>query len=560
MPERKLRSLLLVTGAILLTLALLPATRWLLCLQTRALVLPSFLAGNREDRESCVAQSHPGDYPIQVARALSMPLSPGTPAAARIQRLNALTERFPNEPTLYAHLLRYYTMGTVGLHREEQNELSPEPVSHADKPKHSLPADLAAFDAAAAQGERLDPNNAYFPFIRAAGLYEAGRDADAIAAVHRAAQKTRYEDYASAEFQAKDRFYALAHGRQNGIERVSLSAALLFPHFAILRGVARMNTISAVHAELAGNSELGIQLRHDTMRMGDMMRVQGRSLIANLVGIAIAAIPQSRPGGAPVVKSSSNATTDAEREKLLQAKREKYYAYLRSIGHDDEARFAKAELEAGLQARNVSKKITDNMTEKGPYGIRSLVKTGVWWVATLLTLSNALGLLIVGSLAFLAAKAHPAKNANMWRGALGVAAAVLLGLLVVNVNRLAVDMYATPIQLMNLSGNSVYDAHTGELVTRALGTVFALGFPLLLLGMVAVVSRKAWADFSANLGRWLRSLAVPMACGLLIIYSLLLLGTARQEEQLRVGLDKMVTHEAVYNASQAGLTWPGPVR
>ena len=560
MPDRKLRLLLIVTGAILLTLALLPATRWLLCLQTRALALPPALKGNREDRERRLADAHPDDYPIQVARALSLPLSPGTPAAARIQRLNALTERFPNEPTLYAHLLRYYTIGPVEIHREEQNEFSAEPVAHTDKPKHSLPADLAAFDAAAAQGERLDPDNAYFPFIRAAGLYEAGRDAEAIAAVHRAAQKTRYEDYASAEFQAKDRFYTLANGRQNGIERVSVSAALLFPHFAILRGVARMNTISAVHAELAGNTELGVQLRHDTMRIGDLLRVQGRSLIANLVGIAISAIPQSRPGGAPVVKSSSSATTDAEREKLLQAKREKYYAYLRSVGHDDEARFAKSELQAGIEARNVSAKITDNMTEKGPYGIRSLVKTGLWWVATLLTLSNALGLLILGGMAWLAAKARPTKNVNVWRGALGVAAAILLGLLAVNVNRLAVDMYATPIQLMNLSGNSIQDADTGELVTRVLGAVFALGFPLLLIVVVGIVSRKSWAAFSANLGRWLRSLAVPMACGLLMLYSLLLLGTARQEEQLRVGLDKMVTHEAAYNASQAGLTWPGSIR
>lgn len=559
MPERKLHSLLIVTGAILLTLALLPATRWLLRLQTRSLVLSSFLTDNREGRERRVAEANPRDYQIQVARAIAAPLQRELSSQVKIQRLNALTERFPNEPSLYAHLLRYYAAGTVGMHREEQNELSAEPVPRADKPKHSLSADLAAFDAAAAQGERLDPNNAYFPFIRAAGLYEAGRDADAIAAIHRAGQKTRFEDYASAEFQAKDRFYAQAHGRQGGIERVSLAAAILFPHFAIMRGTARMSTVSAIHAELAGNADLGVQIRHDTMRVGDLMRVQGRSLIANLVGIAIAAIPQGRPGGVPAVKS--DATTDAQREQLLQAKREKYYAYLRSIGHDNEARFAKAELEAGIRARQVSAKITDNMTEQGPFGIRSLVKTGLWWVADLLTLTNALGLLILGGMALLAAKARPITNVKAWRVALGVAAAALFGLLAANVNHLATDLYAGPIQLMNLSGNSVQDTPYGaEFLVHALGIAFSLGFPLLLIGTVGIVSLKSRTAFIPNLGRWLRVLAIPIACGLLLLYSLLLLGTAQQEERMRVGLDKMLTHEAAYNASQVGQTWPGSVR
>ena len=562
MPERKVRWLLAVTGATLLTLAVLPATGWLLRQQARSLLRPAFLTDNREARERRVAETHPGDYQLQVAQALAAPLTGNTTSAQKIQRLTALTERFPNEPSLYAHILRYYTTGAVGLHRQEQDELSSEPPVRKDKPKQSLPADLAAFDAAAAQGERLEPDNAYFPFMRAAELYEAGQDAEAIFAMHRAGQKTRYEDYAGEEFKARDRFYEEAHGRQGGIARVSLSASLLFPHFAVLRGTARMNLVSAIHAELAGDLILGVELRHDTMRVGDLMRVQGRSLIANLVGMAITAIPQSRPGGAPIVKNPDTIFTQAQRDQLQVEKREKYYAYLRSIGRDDEARFARAELEAGLQAKQVSAKITDAMTEQGPYGIRSLVKLGVCWIVNLLTLANALGLLILGGCALLAAKVRPAKNTIVWRGALGVSAVALLGLLAANVSNLATDMYISPISIMNLTGNSVQDTSplSAEFVARVVGMAFSLGFPLLLMGVVGIVSLKSRTSFVANLGRWTRSLAVPLACGLLLIYSLLLLGTARQEAQMRVGLNQMVTHEAEFNASLAGMKWPGAVR
>ena len=265
MPDRKLRPLLAVTSLVLLTLAVLPATSWLLRQQVGAMMRPTFLAENRAARERQVAEANPGDYQTQVAYALSAPLdlTNNTPSLLRIERLNTLTAKFPNEPSLYAHLLRYYASGSVGLHRTDEDELSAEPAKRTGVLKPSQPADLAAFDAAAEQGERLDPDNAYFPFMRTVELYEAHRDEDAIAALHRAGQKTRFEDYSGAEFTATDRFYTAAHGRQGGINRVSQAAMLLFPHFALMRGTARLSTVSAIHAELAGQSRSG---RSDTPR------------------------------------------------------------------------------------------------------------------------------------------------------------------------------------------------------------------------------------------------------------------------------------------------------
>ena len=104
----------------------------------------------------------------------------------------------------------------------------------------------------------------------------------------------------------------------------------------------------------------------------------------------------------------------------------------------------------------------------------------------MLTLANAFGLLLLGGLAMLAAKARPTQHLNVWRGALAAATVAGFGLLAANVNHLAADMYATPIQIMNLTGNSPQDSSlSGEFFMRVVGTVLALGFPLLL-------ARRRW--------------------------------------------------------------------
>ena len=268
-----------------------PATGWLVRLQLVSQVLPPI--GNREAAQRQVAEANPRDYDIQLARALTAPFpGHGQPdSIVKVQRLRDLAARFPDEPSLYAHSLRFATQGQVRLHRNEQDELSAPSNTPKPKAEPTAAADLAAFDNDAANGERLDPDNAYFPLMRAVGLYDARRDAEAIAAIHRAGQKTRYEDYANSEFGVVDKFFTLAHGRRGAIARTSMAASILFPQYSQIRAVARMGTVSAIHAELSGNAEEGFAIRRDMMRAGALMRVQGHSLICNLVGIAMTAIP-----------------------------------------------------------------------------------------------------------------------------------------------------------------------------------------------------------------------------------------------------------------------------
>ncbi len=177
---------------VLLALVLAPQTRWLVRLQAlTALRLyhplpsgPCYTGSSAGDqrRVEAVAARHPNDYAVQYAAAVADNSHDET-----LANLHALAARFPDRPTLYANLLRYEMLGKVRLERPEENLLRGLPPSHKYRMGHyDAPADLASFDADAAAGERLDPGNAYFPLMRAVGLFAGFRDAEGLAAFRRA--------------------------------------------------------------------------------------------------------------------------------------------------------------------------------------------------------------------------------------------------------------------------------------------------------------------------------------------------------------------------------------
>jgi hypothetical protein len=424
--------------------------------------------------------------------------------------------------------------------------------------KPSAPEALAAFDNDAANGERLDPDNAYFSLIRAVGLYDAHRDAEAIAAIHRAGQKTHYEDYANSEFPILDRFFTLAHGQRGAMARTSMAASILFPQYSQMRGVARMGTMSAVQVELDGKAEEGFAIRRDLMRAGALMRVQGHSFICNLVGIAMTAIPAARPGGAPAEKSTSSLT-ETERTQRSKDKQEKYFAYLRGIGHGDEARWAEAEMQAGAKVKEIGLKLSD----VGPYSTASLRNTCFWWAANILTLTNAIGLLILGAAAAFAAAVSPGRRLKLWRGVFGLAVAGVFALWLMNVNRGVTEWVSAPIQMVqsvsSMQGESTNYQGT-EAAARVIALVLALALPILMVTVIGIASLVSKVPFCTGLGRGLRGLVLPVACTLFLLYSLLLVGTARHEARMSADLAAMTTQDGPFLASQTGQTWPGPTR
>jgi len=358
MKSRQTRLTLLgLALGVLLALVIAPQTRWL--------VRPQLALGLTDDAQSQrrFVRDHPDDYSVQLAALPSGPPSPSQTSsvdqsADQLQHARGLVPRFSENPSLRANLLRY-AAPELHLPRAESssNLLSGKPDTphplRRDAPP--TPAQLAAFDADAAAGEKLDPDNAYFPLMRAVGLFAAHRDADGLAAVTRASTKTAWREYYADEVEGSWRILDGVDGRREAVTSMVAWERLLFPHYQSLRDVALLVTAKAVQREKAGRPEEGLALRRSLARCGDLMRAESDSYIGSLVGIAIITNSQLRPGGAaPIHPEPGTSSSPDINDRLAQNRLNAYCDYVARLGHPEAAREARAQAEAAEQVHHIT--------------------------------------------------------------------------------------------------------------------------------------------------------------------------------------------------------------
>lgn len=331
------RALVGIAVGILLALLVAPQTRWLVLRQ----ISPGSFYSARHNRQ--FVQSHPNDYQIQLAG------KPDNPAQTQLQYARSLVPRFPENPSLRANILRYAS-ATLHLNRPEADGslLSGNSPPQIFTPSPPTPAaKLATFDADAAAGERLDPDNAYFPFMRSIGLFAAHQDAAGLAAIRRAGTKPAWREYLTDEVEGRWRILDSYDGHHEAVGGAAISAAILFPQYQIMRAEARLITEKAIRAELAGQAEDGLTLRRSLAHVGNLMGTQGTTYITNLVGIAIASISRIRPGGAAPLKSLPDENHSSSLPNpILQRRLNAYCAYVTQLGHPEAAQGARAQAAA----------------------------------------------------------------------------------------------------------------------------------------------------------------------------------------------------------------------
>lgn len=381
---------------VLLALLLAPQTRWLVRLQVlTALRLyhpvpsgPCYMSSATDARRyAAVAARHPNGFAIQYAAAVSAVDSTDD----TLRHLRALAFRFPDRPALYANLLRYETIGNVRLARPDEDLLLPPTARRRATPpeRPSTAQVLAAYDREAAAGERLDPSNAYFPLMRAVGLFAAFRDADGLAAVQRASEKPDWREYCADDVEARWRLHEEAFGDPGALGRVEISASLLLPQFARLRALARLILVKAIQEEQAGRPEEGLKLRESLRRCGDLMRVHSTFVIGALVADAICQLATTHTDGMTPPPHAPAQTPEQDRQRLL----DQYSAYVTRLGHPEAAARARAEETAGRQVSALMS-FDDPMRFLSP-----LTRLAQWWQAGVAVLSNVLWLLLFGGLA-----------------------------------------------------------------------------------------------------------------------------------------------------------------
>ncbi len=615
MNTRTLRLTLLgLALGVLLALVIAPQTRWLVWAQ----LFPGRLTpGRYEQQKQAFVRSRPSDYQVQLAG------KPDGTSVVQIAYARSLVSRFPNSASLRANILRYATLGAVHMHRNESYFVENAPIPAYDAaPGHppSTPAQLAAFDADAAAGERLDPDNAYFPFMRAIGLFAANRDAEGLAAVQRASTKHVWQEYYQDEAEGGWRISRTIYGGQETIAVAAVSASLLFPHYQQLRAVARIVVYKAVLDEQAGHFEAGLAKRNAIGRCGKVMEIKSTVLIGNLVGVAINSISRYRPGGAPPLAANTNLSDKEQMQKRLDL----YCAYVVKIGHPEAAAQARADVADWQQIRRITSHLDDFYFGMGLSRINHLMVALIagWIIFPAIFVLLALGLVAAGlkrlprvqaglplpagatvgfwglvvtsaaliwvyfnagpidfpiyvpvlllpPLLFIAFRVgfrpqsrRPIRTAlltvGVTLGALGLLAAVVSWQM-----RGGMELITTMQQMLGLSADANGNPPATDNVPWlqiALGVAVTLALPLLTAIVLSIWSRVKRVPASVGLIMGFQAIMPALVLGLMLVYAGLAVWTIRQEAQASYGLARSLHGEGQYLAQVHGLAWPGPVK
>lgn len=588
----------LAVGA-LAALLLLPATRWIVVEQFREQVYPGRL--DLDAGGAAVAARHPDDIPVQLALAAR---------ASTVEPIRALRTRFPNSPALCSAALRWETL-PPGFQwhlpwTDGQRLMGVRVQREVPAPSPEI---LERIREAAAAGEKLDPDNAYFTMMRAVGLMAGHADAEAWGAVRLASRKPVWNEYFTDEVYGQWKIDAEASGHVDGGLRVLRTETVPLPQDPALLVLTRVLVYRAVRAEAAGRVDEGLEIRHALMRCAGRMRAQSTRLIDTIVAMSITREAMQRAGGTGPRQYLSLQIGNRNIPLLT----ERYLAYLEKIGKPAEARWARAEL-ANVEEADA---LWQQSINSAWYGL-SLWEISYWWLAGALVLMVSMWMLGLGITA--TALAHTRRMgegrplSTETRRGIG-AGLVLAGLLGLGGMRLweayattavfaggcvlvALLAYGTLLKrpaalraagvilstlatiLVAVGGGVLFCAQLGGLsarvqwmATRLSGVAppaasweqlmqFAAGAVAVLPALYVLVltgCSVAWKlPVSVGLVRGFRGALLPTLCALTLAYGGVVIGTARVEARAVRVMEQVVRHEGRYLAQWAGRQWPGP--
>lgn len=425
-----------VTGVALL---LHPQTAWIFRTQIGQVLRPAsnarFWAGKENNAATTrdiylsylqrIADSHPNDYQAQLAVVLEH----YPPDMA--ERLFRLLSRFNDRVQLHAHILRYLTQ-RVSPNRPEADAmsmvvaLSPSLTLGGAIPIGPIPsAGGAAFPTwydrwlwlfapalapgfpftlegipsltsalpldwyihVAARGEQLDPQNAYFPAMRAVFHFIARQDKEGIDALLRASRKPRWDDYINDEPESRIHLYTLAFGRQPVHHRAEAYFGTMFPHVGDLRAAARTAAYLAYQLDIAGETKRATEIRLALVRLGRLMRTQGCHTITVLVGGVLGEIGCQTMPELHVVGFSM-----PDDYQVVEQRLPRMLNHLRQEGRIADIPWVERE----LRAVTATRKIIREGVKQDPVDIEKMILASASrWRLNLALLATALALLLL---------------------------------------------------------------------------------------------------------------------------------------------------------------------
>ena len=160
---------------------------------------------------------------------------------------------------------------------------------------------------------------------------------------------SHWNEYLIVELDGELTLQAEAFGSPGPLTRAAFGAAMLLPHLASVRAVAKLALYEAVEAEQAGNLADGLRIRTSVRQVGSLMRSDSRNLIGVLVGMSLVRMSLMRPGGSPEGPKADVFKQKEARDLLLR----NFDSYLASAGGTADSESVHTEMDACTRTRAI---------------------------------------------------------------------------------------------------------------------------------------------------------------------------------------------------------------
>ena len=487
---------------------------------------------------------------VRVAALTILPWNSGkTPVAGTRREISPIWERMselsrenPSDMGMLAIAVRKGTQGSFRIDRQELENIASPPIDSKGNPlqltpilQTTHPDAIARMRADCARGEKLDPDNAFWPLMMTSVHLAAHEDAQAITALSRAVSKPVWREYVQDEV-AMHRMYAeFNFGEQGYLGELVRQSSILFPHYAQLRGLSRALVGQAILLEKEGRTQDALKIRIALRKVSYRISVESTSDIGSLVGIAMHSISTGRINGIPPIKAKSgkDGTTDASRKAATLGNIHRYRDHARVVGQPGEATAAMRDFDKLTDYRERMMLGTESDWEK-LYGNvqQSLVGAGGVLAASM----NIAWLMLLGILASVVIRLSPLGRGG--RLAPGPAAAIIgaTTVLIWSVSAYVVTVFVNPQAFQNTWGifsgfqvepseDAAGSRNMAAGLLNMVGTLLTTAFPMfVMIGALIAGGIQRRASFSQMIAFAFRGaglvaviIGVPAVLGIMVI-------------------------------------------